>query len=108
MTPAVKLLDKLKITYQLHQYHHDESAASYGLEAAEKLAVPAERVFKTLVVSLNTKEYAVYKNAYDKLIDSYLSVIVATKTFNEATPLEQKELIERSRSIESMVELILL
>lgn len=50
-------------------------------------------------VSLNTKEYAVYKNAYDKLIDSYLSVIVATKTFNEATPLEQKELIERELRI---------
>jgi hypothetical protein len=50
-------------------------------------------------VSLNTKEYAVYKTGYDKLINSYLSVIVATKTFNEATPLEQKELIERELRI---------
>ena len=49
MTPAVKLLDKLKVSYQLHQYHHDETAQSYGLEAAEKLAVDAEKIFKTLV-----------------------------------------------------------
>lgn len=59
MTPAVKLLDKLKIPYQLHQYHHDETAASYGLEAAEKLAVDAAQIFKTLVVETESKILAV-------------------------------------------------
>lgn len=59
MTPAVKLLDKLKIPYQLHQYHHDEKAASYGLEAAEKLAVDAVKIFKTLVVETESKILAV-------------------------------------------------
>ncbi|MDG1752715.1 MAG: Cys-tRNA(Pro) deacylase [Thalassotalea sp.] len=59
MTPAVKLLDKLKIPYQLHQYHHDETAASYGLEAAEKLAVDAAQIFKTLVVETENKSLAV-------------------------------------------------
>jgi hypothetical protein len=50
-------------------------------------------------VKLNTTEYGVYKNAYDKLIDSYLSVIVATKTFDNLNSLEQKELIERELQI---------
>lgn len=59
MTPAVKLLDKLKVSYQLHQYHHDETAQSYGLEAAEKLAVDAEKIFKTLVIETDCKELAV-------------------------------------------------
>jgi Cys-tRNA(Pro)/Cys-tRNA(Cys) deacylase len=59
MTPAVKLLNKLKIPYQLHQYHHDELAVSYGLEAAEKLAVDAKKIFKTLVVELENKDLAV-------------------------------------------------
>lgn len=59
MTPAVKLLEKLKIPYHLHQYHHDETAASYGLEAAEKLAVDAALVFKTLVVETENKSLAV-------------------------------------------------
>jgi Cys-tRNA(Pro)/Cys-tRNA(Cys) deacylase len=32
------------------EYEHDPRAESFGLEAAEKLGVPPERVFKTLVV----------------------------------------------------------
>lgn len=50
MTPAINLAKKLKLTYKIHEYAHDSSASSYGLEAAEKLGVAAERVFKTLVV----------------------------------------------------------
>ena len=50
-------------------------------------------------VDLSTKEYAIYKNGHDKLINDYLSVIVATQVFNDATPLEQKELIERELKI---------
>ncbi|MCK9174979.1 MAG: Cys-tRNA(Pro) deacylase [Desulforhopalus sp.] len=59
MTPAVKTAKKKKIQYTLHEYQHDASADSYGMEAAEKLGVPPERVFKTLVVSLDQKELAV-------------------------------------------------
>jgi Cys-tRNA(Pro)/Cys-tRNA(Cys) deacylase len=59
MTPAIKLLDKLKVYYQLHQYIHDESAESYGLEAAEKLTVNAKKIFKTLVVETDNKTLAV-------------------------------------------------
>lgn len=51
MTPATKALDKARIAYQIHEYDHDPKAASYGLEAAEKIGVPAKQVFKTLVVS---------------------------------------------------------
>lgn len=50
-TPATTLLDKEKISYSLHPYTHDPSAASFGLEAAEALGVPANRVFKTLLVA---------------------------------------------------------
>ncbi|TXD96905.1 Cys-tRNA(Pro) deacylase [Psychrobacter frigidicola] len=50
MTPAINLAQQLKLDYQLHEYTHDNSAASYGLEAAEKLGVDGARVFKTLVV----------------------------------------------------------
>jgi Cys-tRNA(Pro)/Cys-tRNA(Cys) deacylase len=59
MTPAVKTVQKKKIKYTLHEYQHDASAESYGMEAAEKLGVDPERVFKTLVVSLAKKELAV-------------------------------------------------
>jgi len=59
MTPATKLLEKAKITFKIHEYSHDPAAESYGLEASEKMGVEPHRVFKTLVVMLDGKDYAV-------------------------------------------------
>jgi Cys-tRNA(Pro)/Cys-tRNA(Cys) deacylase len=59
MTPGITAAKRAKISHKVHEYSHDESSASYGLEAAEKMGVSAERVFKTLVVSLDTKELVV-------------------------------------------------
>jgi Cys-tRNA(Pro)/Cys-tRNA(Cys) deacylase len=59
MTPAINSAKKAEIEYFLHQYEHDSESSSYGLEAAEKLAVAPERVFKTLVVKLDTAELVV-------------------------------------------------
>ncbi len=56
MTPAINLLKKNKVSHQIHEYTHESSSESYGLEAAEKLSVPESRVFKTLVVSLENNE----------------------------------------------------
>jgi Cys-tRNA(Pro)/Cys-tRNA(Cys) deacylase len=59
MTPAIKAAKKNKISFKTHEYCHDESTESYGLEAAQKIGVSEHRVFKTLVVSLDSKELAV-------------------------------------------------
>ncbi len=59
MTPAIKSLEKAKAKFQTHEYHHDANAESYGMEAAEKLGIDPNRVFKTLVVMLDAKDYAV-------------------------------------------------
>lgn len=59
MTPAIDLLIKQKIPHQLHEYQHDPASQAYGLEAAEKIGVPVELVFKTLVVKLDAKQLAV-------------------------------------------------
>ena len=59
MTPGINVARKNKIAHKVHEYDHDSSSESYGLEAAEKLGVPVARVFKTLVVSLDNKELAV-------------------------------------------------
>jgi Cys-tRNA(Pro)/Cys-tRNA(Cys) deacylase len=50
-TPAVRVLDQAGVPYRLREYELDPRAESFGLEAAEKLGLPAERVFKTLVVA---------------------------------------------------------
>ncbi|MBT3091424.1 MAG: Cys-tRNA(Pro) deacylase [Candidatus Thiodiazotropha endolucinida] len=59
MTPAVNAAKKAGIRFQTHAYEHDSAHPSYGMEAAEKLGIPPERVFKTLVVRLDGRELAV-------------------------------------------------
>ena len=59
MTPAINTAKKAGIPFEIHEYHHDAAAESYGPEAAEKLGVAAEQVFKTLVVTLDGKALAV-------------------------------------------------
>lgn len=49
MTPAIDAAKAAKIEYNVHQYQHDPGAA-YGLEAAEKLGLAPESVFKTLML----------------------------------------------------------
>ena len=59
MTPAINAAKHAKVPFNIHEYAHDPKAPSYGEEAAVKLGLPLERVFKTLVVSLDGKELAV-------------------------------------------------
>ena len=53
MTPAIKVAEKHNIKFQVHQYKHDKKHESYGLEAAEKMNVDPQQVFKTLVVEVD-------------------------------------------------------
>jgi Cys-tRNA(Pro)/Cys-tRNA(Cys) deacylase len=59
VTPAVLAAQRAGIDFSLHEYTHDAAAESYGREAAEKLGVPAEQVFKTLVAKLDGTRLAV-------------------------------------------------
>src|SRR5690606_15839637 len=55
VTPAVAAAKREGVPFALHEYEHDPAAASYGLEAAEKLGVDPARLFKTLVASVDGK-----------------------------------------------------
>jgi Cys-tRNA(Pro)/Cys-tRNA(Cys) deacylase len=59
MTPAINTAKKAKVDFKIHEYTHDPRAASYGQEAAEKLGINPDQVFKTLVVSMNGKDLGV-------------------------------------------------
>ena len=59
MTPAINLLIKRKVAHEVLQYEHDASAESFGLEAAEKLNLAPNLVYKTLVVKLDSQTLCV-------------------------------------------------
>ena len=52
-TPAIVAAERAGIAFTVHEYPHNPKAASYGLEAAEKLGVDPARVFKTLVADVD-------------------------------------------------------
>ena len=52
-TPATKALERAKVAFTTHTYEHDPKHESYGLEAAERLNLDPETVFKTLVAEVD-------------------------------------------------------
>jgi Cys-tRNA(Pro)/Cys-tRNA(Cys) deacylase len=52
-TPATTIARKAGVEHRVHEYDHDPSAASFGMEAAEALGLDPARVFKTLVADLD-------------------------------------------------------
>src|SRR5215475_15124810 len=52
-TPAIRAVEEAGVPFSLHEYEHDPGVGSYGAEAAAKLDVEPERLFKTLVVSVD-------------------------------------------------------
>ena len=69
MTPAINLAKQRGLDYRLHEYTHDSNAASFGLDAAEKLSVDVTQVFKTLVVLTDTDVLAVAILPVDKTLN---------------------------------------
>ena len=93
MTPAVNLAKKLTLTYQIHDYAHDPSAQSYGEEAADKLGVKPQQVFKTLVVSDDNDKLAVaVVPVCSKLNLKKIAKAIGSKKVQMADP----KLVERS------------
>lgn len=57
-TNAMRILDRMKISYEHHTYECDEFID--GMQIVEKLGLNPDKVYKTLVTQGNTKEYFVF------------------------------------------------
>ena len=66
-TNAMRILDKLKIPYEHHTYECDEFIS--GVQIADKLSLPHEIVYKTLVTIGNSKNYFVFVIPIEEEID---------------------------------------
>ncbi len=52
-TTATVALERAGIRFTVHEYAHDPRHESHGREASEALGVPPDRVFKTLIASVD-------------------------------------------------------
>ena len=66
-TNAMRMLDRAKLSYDVHRYDCDDFLT--GTEVAQLLNQPYDKVFKTIVVQGNSKNYYVFCLAIDKELD---------------------------------------
>jgi Cys-tRNA(Pro)/Cys-tRNA(Cys) deacylase len=92
MTPAINQAKKSNITFRVHEYEHDPSSESYGEEAARKLGVDGDRVFKTLVVDLGSSSLAVAVVPVTRQLD--LKLFAKVLGFKKADMADKKD-VER-------------
>lgn len=93
MTPAINAAKKKKISYKIHQYTHDPSNDSYGKEAAVKLGIAEERVYKTLVVQLDTGNLAVAVIPVSSMLSMKL---IAKAAGSKKSAMADKDQVERT------------
>ena len=58
-TPAMVALDAAGVRYRVHQFDAGPSEVGFGLAAADALGVEPERVFKTLIATIDDRDHAV-------------------------------------------------
>ncbi|UOB75329.1 Cys-tRNA(Pro) deacylase [Pseudoalteromonas sp. APM04] len=87
MTPAIALLEKQKIKFEILSYQHDANYGHYGLEAVEKLNLNSEQVFKTLVLETHEGELIVAITPVSQQVNlKQLAKVAKTKKVALATP----------------------
>lgn len=59
-TNAMRMLDKAKVEYQMHEYPHSGNQAVDGATVAQLLGQDPKQVFKTLVTQGASKQYYVF------------------------------------------------
>ncbi|MDK4790604.1 MULTISPECIES: Cys-tRNA(Pro) deacylase [Acinetobacter] len=92
MTPACRLLKSNKIEFSIHEYEHDANAKSFGLEAAEKLNLDVNEVFKTLLVTDEKNYFVAIIPVNHQLNLKKLAMAVGCKKLQMANPKDAERL----------------
>jgi Cys-tRNA(Pro)/Cys-tRNA(Cys) deacylase len=92
MTPATKILKANKIDFSIHEYEHDANAKSFGLEAAEKLNLRVEEVFKTLLVTDEKNYFVAILPVHHQLNLKKVAQAVGAKKLKMSDPKDAERL----------------
>ena len=92
MTPATKLLKANKIDFSIHEHEHDANAKSFGLEAAEKLNLRVEEVFKTLLVTDEKNYFVAILPVHHQLNLKKVAQAVGAKKLKMSDPKDAERL----------------
>lgn len=92
MTPTTKLLKANKIDFSIHEYEHDANAKSFGLEAAEKLNLRVEEVFKTLLVTDEKNYFVAILPVHHQLNLKKVAQAVGAKKLKMSDPKDAERL----------------
>ncbi|WP_279459388.1 Cys-tRNA(Pro) deacylase [Actinobacillus delphinicola] len=87
-TNAMRMLDRAKVEYKIHEYPTDGSIAA--TDVARLLNEPTERVFKTLVTTDNNKNFFVFCVPSEEELD--LKAAARTAGVKKIEMLKQKDL----------------
>ncbi len=93
MTPGINAARRAAVPHTIHEYDHDPASESYGTEAAEKTGVDPARVFKTLVVAIDSRELVVGVVPVSGMLNMKL---IARAARGKKAAMADKQAVERS------------
>ena len=91
-TPATLALKQLGIRFELHSYTYDPNAERVGLQAAEALGEPPQRVLKTLMALVDGKPVCVIVPSDREVSMKKLAAAFGGKSAQMMKPAEAERL----------------
>ena len=91
-TRATKLLQQAGIAFTVHSYAYDPQAERIGLQAAEALGEPPERVLKTLMMRVDGKPVCVIVPCDREVSLKKLAAALGGKAAQMMTPTDAERL----------------
>jgi Cys-tRNA(Pro)/Cys-tRNA(Cys) deacylase len=91
-TPATLALDRAGVAYELHTYDYDPDAPRVGLQAAESLGVPPERVLKTLMAQVDGKPVCAVLASDQEVAMKKLAAAVGGKSAQMMKPADAERI----------------
>lgn len=92
VTRATKMLEQAGVAFSVHGYDYDPDADSIGLQAAEALGEPPERVLKTLMALVDGKPVCVIVPSDHEVSMKKLAAVAGGKSAQMMKPADAERI----------------